>query len=257
MAPAIRVIRQHVLDGAHVAAVQRVGQRAGECAQLRAGLGKAVRGRVNPLCGWRVSCLSASAVVAFSLSAAFQAGRGRVQRGDRGVQRGGDAVELRLELGLVIGLMPLMDDCACCVSFLISVSSVAVSLTLVSILAALLLKRRGQIVELRDSCVHVGLEMVDGGFHRCRQLVVLAEFVERVGDLLVALRLTGDVRRLVAQCGGGVARLRARLVRQVVHAAGHRPRADGGDLPSAVPSAVVLCHPTAHRSGHPRCLRPA
>ena len=67
--------------------------------------------------------------------------------------------------------------------------------------------------------------MIDGDFRDFRHQIVVAELVEGVVDVLVALRLLGYVCGLIAQGGGRIAGLGARIVEYAVNIGGDRAEA--------------------------------
>ena len=73
---------------------------------------------------------------------------------------------------------------------------------------------------MRNGRAYVGFETVDGDFCDFRHQIVVAELVEGIVDVLIALRLLGYVRSLIAQGGGRIAGLGARIVEYAVNIGG-------------------------------------
>ena len=99
----IRVVAEHFLDGAHIAAVQRVGKRAIERRQRGARFGEAFGGGIKHRAniGQLLACRLRGAVEISQR--ALQSGGRAAQCGGRAADRIGNIVELRLELAVEIG----------------------------------------------------------------------------------------------------------------------------------------------------------
>ena len=99
----IGVVAEHVLDGVHIAAVQRVGKRAIERRQRGARLSEAFGGGIQHRAniGQLLACRLRGAVEISQR--ALQIGGRTAQCGGRAADRIGNIVELRLELAVEIG----------------------------------------------------------------------------------------------------------------------------------------------------------
>ena len=99
----VGIIAEHIFDGAHIAAVQRIGQCSCECAQFFARAGQTIGGGIQHAAdGGQILIRGLGGAVQIA-QRAFQIGRCGIERGGGAGNGRGDIVKLRFQLALIVG----------------------------------------------------------------------------------------------------------------------------------------------------------